>query len=321
MAEGSGSAHMEIAIEGLRKTYRPRRGIGRKKPPREALAGIDLRITAGTFGLLGPNGAGKTTLMRILATLLSPTGGRVTIDGEDLAACGDKVRRVLGYLPQDFRAFPNLKVKEFLDYSAIMRGMLDRKQRQEAIDIVVESTGLEEVQGRRIRKLSGGMHRRVGVAQALLGPPGLLIIDEPTVGLDPEERIRLRNELARIGVDCTIVLSTHIVGDISSSCERMAILDEGRIVFDGSPSKLLAEGEGHVWEFSIPEQELDAAKSQYRIVRTVASGGELVIRVVGDRPQRDGVKEIPPTLEDAYMLLMGERPEDESELVLAGDGA
>ena len=312
---------MEIAIEGLKKTYHWRRGIRRKKASREALAGIDLRISAGTFGLLGPNGAGKTTLMRILATLLSPTSGSVTIDGEDLTACSDKVRRVLGYLPQDFHGFPNLKVKEFLDYSAVMRGMLDRKQRREAVDIVIESTGLSEVRGRRLRKLSGGMHRRVGVAQALLGPPGLLIIDEPTVGLDPEERIRLRNELARIGVDCTIILSTHIVGDISSSCQDMAILDEGRIIFEGPPSKLLAEGEGHVWEFSISEQELDTAKSQYRIVRTVASGSELEIRTVGDEPQREGVKRVSPTLEDAYMLFMGERSEAEGELVPAGEHA
>ena len=312
---------MEIAIEGLKKTYRLRSGIGRKKAPREALAGIDLRIQAGTFGLLGPNGAGKTTLMRILATLLSPTGGRVTIDGQDLTTCGDKVRRALGYLPQDFHGFPNLKVKEFLDYAGVMRGMLNRRQRREAVEIVIESTGLSEVRTRRLRKLSGGMHRRVGVAQALLGPPGLLIIDEPTVGLDPEERIRLRTELARIGVECTIILSTHIVGDISSGCERMAVLDEGRIVYDGSPSKLLAQGKGHVWEFSIPEQEIDVAKTQYRIVRTVASGGQLEIRVIGDKPRRDGVKEAAPTLEDAYMLLMGERSPEEEAPVPAGDEA
>ena len=163
------------------------------------------------------------------------------------------------------------------------------------------------------------MHRRVGVAQALLGPPGLLIIDEPTVGLDPEERIRLRNELARIGVDCTIILSTHIVGDISSTCEKLAVLDSGQIRFQGSPSELLSEAKGHVWEFSIPEQELDSAKSQYQIMRTVASGGALEIRTIGDRPQRDGVNEVPPTLEDAYMLLMGDRAIEEDEEILAGD--
>lgn len=297
---------MEIAIEGLRKTYNPRRRFRRKEEPREALAGIDLNISSGTFGLLGPNGAGKTTLMRMLATLLSPTGGRIMVDGEDLTVCSDKVRKVLGYLPQDFHGFPNLKVKEFLNYSAVMRGMLNGKQRKEAVNIVIESTGLDEVRGRRLRKLSGGMHRRVGVAQALLGPPGLLIIDEPTVGLDPEERIRLRTELARIGLDCTIILSTHIVGDISSSCEKMAILDSGKIRFEGSPTELLSQAKGHVWEFSIPENELDTAKDRYQIVRTIASGGELEIRAVGDDPQRDGAEAVTPTLEDAYMLLMGE---------------
>ena len=312
---------MEIAIEGLRKTYQAKRGIRKKTDAREALAGVDLNIPTGTFGLLGPNGAGKTTLMRILATLLSPTSGRVLIDGEDLTQCSEKVRGVLGYLPQDFHAFPNLKVKEFLNYSAIMRGMLGRKQRKEAIDIVIESTGLSEVSRRRIRKLSGGMHRRVGVAQALLGPPGLLIIDEPTVGLDPEERIRLRNELARIGVDCTIILSTHIVGDISSSCEKLAILDSGQIKFEGSPSELLSKAQGHVWEFSIPENEFDTAKDRYQIMRTVASDGALDLRIVGEHPQRDGAKEVTATLEDAYMLLMGERPAGDDDVDLPGDEA
>ncbi|MFP6596492.1 MAG: ATP-binding cassette domain-containing protein [Candidatus Hydrogenedentota bacterium] len=310
---------MDIVIEGLRKTYEPKRGRRKKGESREALSGIDLNIPKGTFGLLGPNGAGKTTLMRILATLLSPTDGRILIDGEDLNQCSHKVREVLGYLPQDFHAFPNLKVKEFLHYSAVMRGMVNRKQRKEAVELVIESTGLSEVRSRRIRKLSGGMHRRVGVAQALLGPPGLLIIDEPTVGLDPEERIRLRNELARIGVDCTIILSTHIVGDISSSCEKLAVLDGGHIKFQGSPSELLAQATGQVWEFSIPEQELDSVKEKYQIMRTVASEGALEIRSIGEPPQRDGVKEATPILEDAYMLLMGDREAIETEESLSGD--
>ncbi len=312
---------MDIAIEGLTKEYRrgkTGRAKGREEPIRQALAGVDLRISTGTFGLLGPNGAGKTTLMRILATLLSPTSGQVVVDGESMPGCADKVRRAIGYLPQDFHAFPNLKVKEFLDYSAVMRGMLSRKERRMAVESVIESVGLTEVSRRRIKKLSGGMHRRVGVAQALLGPPELLIIDEPTVGLDPEERIRLRTELARISINCTIILSTHIVGDISSSCERMAILDEGRIVFQGPPSELLSEAEGHIWEFSIREEELDAAKAQHRIVRTVVSGNELKIRVVGDRPPRDGVKEVAPTLEDAYVLFMGDRLDEAGESVAAG---
>ncbi|MDK1022575.1 MAG: ABC transporter ATP-binding protein [Candidatus Hydrogenedentes bacterium] len=312
---------MDIVIEGLSKQYR--RGMvgrlkGRGESARKALDGIDLRISTGTFGLLGPNGAGKTTLMRILATLLSPTSGRVVVDGEDMPACNDKVRRALGYLPQDFHAYPNLKVKEFLDYMAVMRGMLSPKQRRAAVELVMETAGLTEVSGRRIKKLSGGMHRRVGVAQALLGPPELLIIDEPTVGLDPEERIKLRAELARIGINCTIIFSTHIVGDISSSCERMAILDEGRIVFDGSPSTLLSDAEGHTWEFSIGEEELDAVKARHRIVRTVAAGNELKIRVVGERPPRDGVTGVSPTLEDAYVLIMGDRLDEAGESITAG---
>jgi len=313
---------MEFVVEGLTKVYGPglmSRIKGRKESSRKALAGIDLRISTGTFGLLGPNGAGKTTLMRILATLLSPTSGRVTVDGKDLAACGAQVRRAIGYLPQDFRAYPNLKVVEFLDYSAVMRGMLNRAQRRKAVDAVMESTGLTEVSRRRIKKLSGGMHRRVGVAQALLGPPELLIADEPTVGLDPEERIKLRAELARIGMDRTIILSTHIVGDISGSCERMAILDEGKIVFDGSPSSLISAAEERTWKFVVKEDELDAVKAQHRIVRTTATTGGLKIRTVGDRPRRDSVETAVPTLEDAYVLFMGDRLAQERQPHVAGD--
>ena len=312
---------MEFVIEGLTKVYGPGlmgRIKGRNKAPRKALAGIDLQISTGTFGLLGPNGAGKTTLMRILATLLKPTAGRVTVDGKDLTACGERVRRAIGYLPQDFRAFPNLKVREFLDYSAVMHGMLSRAQRRKAVEAVMESTGLTEVSRRRIKKLSGGMHRRVGVAQALLGPPELLIADEPTVGLDPEERVKLRAELARIGMDRTIILSTHIVGDISSSCERMAILDEGKIVFDGSPSSLISDAEDHTWEFLVKEEEFDAVKAQHRIVRTMATIAGLKIRAVGDRPRRDNVESAVPNLEDAYVLFMGDRLVEDQDPVAAG---
>jgi ABC-type multidrug transport system ATPase subunit len=289
--------------------------ITRRGARREALAGVDLRISTGTFGLLGPNGAGKTTLMRILATLLSPTSGRVEMDGEELPAGNAQVRRKVGYLPQDFRAYPNLSVSEYLDYSAVMRGTLRRKDRRSAIGSVLETTGLGHVAGRRIKNLSGGMHRRVGVAQALLGPPELLIVDEPTVGLDPEERIRLRSELARIGVNCTVILSTHIVGDISSSCERLAVLDSGRIIFQGTATELRAKAEGQTWEFSVREDEFDAVKSRHHIVATVATTDGLKIRTVGERPPRESVERITPTLEDAYVLLMGGRLDE------AGDSA
>jgi len=301
---------MEFVIEGLTKVY---------PGGRKALDNIDLRISAGMFGLLGPNGAGKTTLMRILATLLEPTAGRVRVDGKDLAKCMMDVRRAIGYLPQSFGALPTLKVSEFLDYSAVMRGMLSRKQRRTAVETVMDAVGLTEVAKRRVKKLSGGMHRRVGIAQALLGPPELLIVDEPTVGLDPEERIKLRAELARIGMGRTIILSTHIVGDISSSCERMAILDEGRIVFEGLPSSLISDAQGRTWEFVVTEEELETVKSQHRVVRTVAMGQGLRIRAVGDRPQRDDVESAVPTLEDAYVLFMGDRLAERLEPAAAGD--
>jgi ABC-2 type transport system ATP-binding protein len=311
---------MEFVLEDLTKEYRQGRRA-RKAPPRKALDSVNLRITTGMFGLLGPNGAGKTTLMRILATLLSPTAGRVMVDGEDLQTCAPKVRRAIGYLPQDFHAYPKLKVREFLDYSAVMRGMLDRAQRRTAVEGVMEATGLTEVRGRRIKKLSGGMHRRVGVAQALLGPPDVLIVDEPTVGLDPEERIRFRAELARIAVDCAVILSTHIVGDISGTCERVAILDGGKKVFDGRPSELLSSAEGHIWEFTVAQEELDAVKARYRVVRTVATGDLLKMRAVGERPECDGVVAVPPTLEDAYVLFMGDRLAEAGESDVTGGGA
>ncbi len=306
---------MEIVVEGLTKTYRPglMRRIARRSAPREALAGVDLKILTGTFGLLGPNGAGKTTLMRILATLLAPTTGRVEMDGVELPGGNAMVRRKIGYLPQDFRAYPNLTVAEYLDYSAVMRGTLSGKKRRDGIDSVLAATGLEPVANRRIKKLSGGMHRRVGVAQALLGPPELLIVDEPTVGLDPEERIRLRAELARIGVNCTVILSTHIVGDISSSCERLAVLDSGRIVFQGTASELRTKADGKIWEFAVREEEFDAVKAQHRIVATVATTDGLKIRTVGDRPRRKNVEMASPTLEDAYVLLMGDRLDESVE--------
>jgi len=305
-------SNMDISIEGLDKVYRG---------GRQALKGIDLRISTGMFGLLGPNGAGKTTLMRILATLLAPTAGKITVNGTDLADCGKTVRKSLGYLPQDFRAFPALTVSEFLGYAAFMCGISSSKKRRAVVESVMDTVGLTEVAGRRIKKLSGGMHRRVGIAQALLGPPDLLIVDEPTVGLDPEERIKLRAELSRIGLDCTIILSTHIVGDISSSCERMAILDEGTIVFDGSATSLISDAQGRVWEMYITQEELESAKARHRVVRTLVTNEGLRIRLVGDKPARDSVESVVPTLEDAYVLFMGDRLGlvNEQERAAAGD--
>lgn len=299
---------MDLQVENLTKVYgAPFPGLSRGRA-RTALNGVDLRLTSGLVGLLGPNGAGKTTLMRIMANLLSPTSGRVLVDGQDMRSCGGQFRCRVGYLPQDFRAFPTLKVREFLEYTAVMRGMSGRAARRAAVGETIEAVGLTEVASRRIGKLSGGMHRRVGIAQAMLGPPELLIADEPTVGLDPEERIRLRRELARIAQQCTVILSTHIVGDISSGCERIVVMDTGKAVFAGSPADLLQEAKDRTWEMRVREEDYDAVKSRHSIVRTVAEPGGLRIRIVGDRPVGEEVRPAAPSLEDAYVLLMGGKP-------------
>src|SRR5574344_2400401 len=203
---------------------------------KHALKDINLEIPSGMFGLLGPNGAGKSTLMRILVALMEPTSGDIEIYGYNISTQRKEVRSILGYLPQDFRFFAKYKVYEFLDYAAVLSGMNNSSIRKKAVDEMLEQVGLYEVRERYASKLSGGMKRRLGIAQALIHKPQVLVVDEPTTGLDPEERIRFRNLLSTIsGQDVTIILSTHIVGDISSTCSRMALLHQGQLAFLGSP--------------------------------------------------------------------------------------
>ena len=216
---------MSITIKGLSHYY----PNGKK-----ALDDISLEIPSGMFGLLGPNGAGKSTLMRILVTLLEPSEGQVNVCGYDIRTQRKEVRRILGYLPQDFRFFARYKVREFLDYAAALTGMTNSQARGKAVDAMLEQVGLYEVRDRYAQNLSGGMKRRLGIAQALIHKPMILVVDEPTTGLDPEERIRFRNLLSEASTkDTTIILSTHIVGDISSSCTEMAMLNQGHVMFRG----------------------------------------------------------------------------------------
>ena len=312
---------MDIVVENLTKVYATpllARLGGRAPTHRAALNGVNLCFTSGLVGLLGPNGAGKTTLMRVMANLLSPTSGRVLVDGEDIRGCGGAFRCRVGYLPQDFRAYPTLKVREFLEYTAVMRGLVGGRTRRAAVSDTVEATGLTEVATRRIGKLSGGMHRRVGIAQAMLGPPELLIADEPTVGLDPEERIRVRRELARIAQTCTVILSTHIVGDVSSGCDRVVVMAAGEAIFTGSPGQLLSKAKGQTWETRMRAEDYDAAKTRCSIVRTVAESGGLRIRTVGSRPNRETSTPVEPSLEDAYVLLMSSRWDGNREAIVPG---
>ena len=288
-----------IEITGLRKTF----GVGHKAV--NALNGVDLKIDSGMFGLLGPNGAGKTTFMRILAGIVRPTSGTVLVNENDLATEAGKqaVKSMLGYLPQELGMYTDLSARQFVDYMAILKGMDDSQNRSQRVDEVLETVGLQDVSHLKIKGFSGGMKRRVGIAQALVNDPKMLIVDEPTAGLDPEERIRFRNLLVNLAKDRVVILSTHIVEDIGQTCRDLAVLAKGCILFRGSPTELLHATEGHVWTLTLPglekpDHELTvvsmlhlAEGTQYRLVGS--SAGEYL----------DAVP-VQPGLEESYVWLM-----------------
>ncbi|MDZ7860269.1 MAG: ABC transporter ATP-binding protein [Candidatus Krumholzibacteriota bacterium] len=287
---------MQITIEGLNKTYRG----GHK-----ALSGLTLEINNGIFGLLGPNGAGKTTLMRILVTLIKPTSGNVTIDGYDLAENRKEIRSMIGYLPQEFQSFPKLKTWEFLDYAAELGGARSKKTRMKMVDRLLEQVGLYDSRDKRAAKLSGGMKRRLGIAQALAGNPRILIVDEPTTGLDPEERIRFRNLLSEMSEkDMIIILSTHIVGDISSTCLDMALLNSGKLAFSGAPEKLIEMAKGHTWKISATDSELEQIKEKYSVISTFPSENGWEVHLVADELERFNGETLEPGLEEAYVYFL-----------------
>jgi ABC-2 type transport system ATP-binding protein len=287
---------MKIEIHGLNKIY---------PNGNQALKDIDLEFGTGMFGLLGPNGAGKSSLMRILVTLMKPTSGIVLVDGKDIQKHRKEIRSMLGYLPQDFRFFTSLKTWEFLDYSGSLAGMKNRKQRLSEVDRLLDQVGLLEVRDRQANRLSGGMKRRLGIAQALIGNPRIIIVDEPTTGLDPDERIRFRNILSQLSQnDVIIILSTHIVGDISSTCQGMALLNKGELVFSGSPESLIKQTEGHVFRLNLTPYEYETVKEHYDVISTipVESGWEVQV-VAEDVPEYPATKII-PNIEHAYVYYM-----------------
>ncbi|MFY0653060.1 MAG: ABC transporter ATP-binding protein [Cyclobacteriaceae bacterium] len=287
---------MHIKIDHLTKTY----PNGYK-----ALNNVNLEIKNGMFGLLGPNGAGKSSLMRTLVTLQKHTSGSVTMDGKDISKDREAIRRMIGYLPQDFTFFSKLKVWEFLDYSARLSGVKGGKFRKNAVDEMLGKVALYEVRDKLANKLSGGMKRRLGIAQALIGSPKVLVIDEPTTGLDPEERIRFRNILSDLGKeDVIIILSTHIVGDISSTCEDMALLHQGKVEFNGSPELLIKQTEGKVWQITVNDAEFAKLKEQYPVIATIPAGGFWEIEFIADDPKGLNVEPVKPNLEHAYVYFM-----------------
>ena len=287
---------MNIIIEDLLQIY-PNKY--------RALDNINLHIADGLFGLLGPNGAGKSTLMRILVTLMKPTSGKITIDGYDLFKQRKNIRAMLGYLPQDFSTFPKIKTWEFLDYSACLGGIKERSKRLQKIDELLNRVGLFDAREKLASKLSGGMKRRVGIAQALISDPKILILDEPTTGLDPEERIRFRNLLTEMSKDeRIIILSTHIVGDISSTCKDMALLNIGKLAFNGSPHELIEKARPYTFQLKVDDSALEMVKREHVIISTVPIASGWQVDIVAKSVNGYAAKSIEPNLEHAYVCFM-----------------
>ena len=270
-----------------------------------ALRNVNLEIGSGMFGLLGPNGAGKSSFMRLLVTVQKATSGSILIDGMDINDHRQKIRPLIGYLPQDFTFFSKLKTWEFLDYAAKLSTSLKKKDRYIKVDELLDQVGLLDVRERMANKLSGGMKRRLGIAQALIGEPKLLVIDEPTTGLDPEERIRFRNILSHLSQrDVTIILSTHIVGDISSTCHNMAMLNNGEVVFKGSPEGMIDQVRGHVWQVTLDDDEFNVLKTKYSVVSTIPIEGKWEAQLIATKKPHPKAKNANPNLEHAYVYFM-----------------
>jgi ABC-2 type transport system ATP-binding protein len=269
----------------------------------QALHGVSLALEPGVLGLLGPNGAGKSTLMRIVATVAKPSAGRVLWNGADLARAPDALRETLGYLPQDFGVYPNLTAREFLGYLAAAKG-LDPRRSRARIDGLLELVNLAGAATRPVGGFSGGMRQRLGIAQALLNDPRVLIVDEPTAGLDPEERVRFRNLLAELGGERVVILSTHIVSDVEATATRIALLAGGRVLADGAPEALLHDAAGAVWECLVPSADLPALKDRHPVSAVLRRADGVLVRAIADAAPAPGARPATPTLEDAYLLAL-----------------
>ncbi len=290
---------MKIEIQDLNQIY---------PNGNHALKNINLEFGTGMFGLLGPNGAGKSSLMRIMVTLMQPTSGLILVDGMDIQKHRRDIRKLLGYLPQDFRFFSALRTWEFLDYSGALAGMKNKKERLAEVDRLLDQVGLLEVRDRQANRLSGGMKRRLGIAQALIGNPRIIVVDEPTTGLDPDERIRFRNILSQLSQnDVTIILSTHIVGDISSTCQSMALLNRGELVFSGSPEKLIDHARGHVFRLLLTQDQYDSVKLNYNVISTIPVENGWEVQVVADEAPAFTPETVNPDIEHAYVYFMEHR--------------
>jgi ABC-2 type transport system ATP-binding protein len=284
-----------LSIRGLAKTYP--NGV-------QALNDVSLSIPTGMFGLLGPNGAGKSTLMRTLATLQEPDAGTAHLDDLDILTEKDALRRRLGYLPQEFGVYPRVSPQVMLDHLAVLKGVSDRKDRKTLVDGLLVKTNLWDVRKQRLDRFSGGMRQRFGIAQALIGEPRLIIVDEPTAGLDPAERRRFHNLLARIGEEVVVILSTHIVEDVADLCTRMAIMADGRILVEDEPAVLQRRLAGKLWRKTVDHDEVAALKSRMPVISTRLAAGRTEVRAVKDEAPEPDMAAAEPTLEDVYFATL-----------------
>ncbi len=280
-----------LEIRNLSKTY----GNGVR-----ALDDVSLSIPKGMYGLLGPNGAGKSTLMRTIATLQNADRGSIDFNGIDVLKDPAKLRSQLGYLPQDFGVYPRMSARALLDHLAILKGISDNRERKRVVEGLLEQTNLTKVAKKSVASYSGGMRQRFGIAQALIGDPQLIIVDEPTAGLDPEERNRFHNLLSEIGENVVVILSTHIVEDVADLCPQMAILDQGRIVAEGAPSDLVSQLDGKVWKKRIAKTELPEHRTRHNVISTRLTQGEVLIHVRAESNPGEGFEAVAPDLQDVY---------------------
>ncbi|ANH81359.1 multidrug ABC transporter ATP-binding protein [Niabella ginsenosidivorans] len=282
---------MQLQIRNLSKTYR-----GTLK----ALENIHLTIDKGMFGLLGPNGAGKSTLMRTIATLQDPDSGSIHLGDIDVLNQKAALRKVLGYLPQDFGFYPRVTALDLLHHFAVLKGITDRAERNDIVDALLQQTNLYETRRRNLSEYSGGMRQRFGIAQALLGNPRLVIVDEPTAGLDPMERNRFYNILSEIGEQVIVILSTHIVEDVRTLCNKMVVMNKGRILLEGTPAKTVEAFQGRIWRKVIEKTALKQYMEQFKVISQYISEGKLIIHVLSDDRPEEGFDPVTAGLEDVY---------------------
>jgi ABC-2 type transport system ATP-binding protein len=272
----------------------------------KALDDVNLNIPKGMFGLLGPNGAGKSTLMRCIATLQTPTGGGLKFGDIDVVREPEKLRATLGYLPQDFGVYPRVSAYDLLDHLAVLKGIADKGSRKDTVETLLTQVNLWDVRKKAVAGFSGGMRQRFGVAQALIGNPSLIIVDEPTAGLDPEERNRFNNLLAKIGENVVVILSTHIVEDVADLCPRMAIISGGRIVQSGAPLELTRELQGRVWRRTVPSDALSQYQAQMDVISNRLRGGQTMIHVLANDQPEAGFEAVEGSLEDLYFATLSQ---------------